>query len=60
MICPKCYGKTTVYDSREQDNGTVKRYRTCRECKARFVTVETIIPPHTEEEGERKQCTSNS
>ena len=38
MECPKCYGNTTVLETR-QGNG-VKRRRECLECGYRFSTVE--------------------
>ena len=30
MICPHCQGKTSVKDSREMDDGLVRRRRVCR------------------------------
>jgi transcriptional regulator NrdR family protein len=40
LLCPKCNGGTTVYNSRPQKNGTTKRYRECLYCGHRFKTVE--------------------
>jgi len=30
MICPHCQGKTSVKDTREMENGLVRRRRVCR------------------------------
>ena len=40
LLCPKCNGGTTVYDSRPKKDGTTKRYRECLNCGFRFKTVE--------------------
>jgi transcriptional regulator NrdR family protein len=39
MICPNCYGKTTVLSFQLYQDNT-KRYRECRKCGHKFVTIE--------------------
>ena len=40
MICPKCKGKSRVYNSRPTDDGTIRRNRECLKCKHRYATIE--------------------
>ena len=40
MICPKCKGKSRVYNSRPTDDGTMRRNRDCLKCKHRYATIE--------------------
>lgn len=42
--CPKCNGRSRVYDTRRQRDGTVLRRRQCKRgsCFVRFNTVERI------------------
>ena len=42
LLCPKCNGATTVYDSRPKPNGTTKRWRRCLHCDFKFTTRETV------------------
>ena len=41
MNCPKCKGKSKVYNSR-RDSHTTRRFRECLRCKHRYNTVEII------------------
>lgn len=41
-MCPRCGEDSVVYDSREQDDGSILRRRQCMRCGAKFVTVETF------------------
>lgn len=43
MICIKCGGATRVYFSKGGADNKKVRHRECYECKARFVSHETII-----------------
>jgi len=40
VICPKCKGKSRVYNSRPTDDGTIRRNRECLKCKHRYATIE--------------------
>lgn len=42
MYCPDCWGKLRVVDTREQENGDIKRRRLCLECGRRYTTIEPI------------------
>lgn len=42
MICPECGGTTTVIETREQSDGSIRRRRKCTKCGMRFTTMETI------------------
>ena len=42
-ICPACGDGTTVYHCKETDDEIFKRYRKCKSCKYRFVTIEIMI-----------------
>lgn len=42
MICPKCYGKTYVYDTRPRSDENIRRRRSCTECGYKFTTVECL------------------
>lgn len=42
MICPECACATTVMETREQSDGSIRRRRRCLECGMRFTTMETI------------------
>lgn len=58
MLCPYCGGKTSVYDTRTNEN-VIYRYRKCLADKYhRFKTVETIIcekeEAETDENGKQK------
>jgi len=45
MYCPKCKKEnTSVIDSRDVDDRTVRRRRECLECKYRFTTYERVEP----------------
>ena len=50
LLCPKCNGATTVYDSRPKENGTTKRYRECLHCGHRFKTIEIVRKEDRENE----------
>ena len=41
MICPKCGGRSKVYNSRPKDN-TIRRHRQCLKCKHRYATIEIL------------------
>lgn len=44
MTCPKCAGRTRIYDCRPDEAGETKmRRRECLECGYRFKTVEIEI-----------------
>lgn len=49
MLCPKCKGKSRVYDSRETE-AVVRRRRECLECKRRWTTYEVSVDPAKLEE----------
>lgn len=53
IYCPKCGGQTGVYSTRETDRG-LERRRECRECGARYKTVETVVREISPEEGKKK------
>lgn len=40
MTCPKCAGRTKIWDSRSEDGETKIRRRECLECGYRFKTIE--------------------
>jgi transcriptional repressor NrdR len=42
MRCPRCSGKTHVYDSRPVGDTTVRRRRECLRCELRFTTREKM------------------
>jgi len=44
MLCPECYCKSDVVDSREIRDSIIKRRRYCKNCKKRFGTIELPIP----------------
>ncbi len=49
--CPECdHVKTRVKDSRGVDDLAVRRERECLSCLTRFVTVETIWDPYSDDE----------
>ena len=50
LLCPKCNGATTIYNSRPQENGTTKRYRECLHCGHRFKTIEIVRKEDRENE----------
>ena len=41
MICPKCGGRSKVYNSRPKDN-TIRRHRQCLKCSHRYATIEIL------------------
>ena len=41
MICPKCGGRSKVYNSRPKDD-TIRRHRQCLKCEHRFATIEIL------------------
>ena len=41
MICPKCGGRSKVYNSRPKDN-TIRRHRQCLKCNHRYATIEIL------------------
>jgi|TARA_R100000030_G_scaffold99985_2_gene92044 transcriptional regulator NrdR family protein len=41
MICPKCGGRSKVYNSRPKDD-TIRRHRQCLKCNHRYTTVEVL------------------
>lgn len=43
-MCPKCASDSRVYKSTEQPDGSILRWRECRNkrCRCRFVTVEKL------------------
>ena len=41
MICPKCGGRSKVYNSRPKDD-TIRRHRQCLKCKHRYATIEIL------------------
>lgn len=41
--CPKCDTRTSVLDSRQDIDGSVRRRRACTSCKLRFTTQEVVI-----------------
>lgn len=43
MTCRKCNGKSVVLDSREHQDGTIRRRRECLECKCRWTTHEREV-----------------
>ena len=43
MICPKCGGRSKVYNSRPKD-GTIRRHRQCLRCSHRYTTIEVLEP----------------
>ena len=43
LLCPKCNGATTVYNTRSTEYGTTKRWRKCLHCEYHFTTKE-IVP----------------
>lgn len=49
MLCPKCKGATTVYDTRHKPDGSTKRNRECLCCGFRFRTVEKVAVLHDSE-----------
>ncbi len=45
MFCPRCQNDNTeVIDSRDVDDGSIRRRRQCCKCKYRFTTYENIEP----------------
>lgn len=38
--CPQCGGITTVYNSKQKQDGRIIRYRKCMNCDARYTTEE--------------------
>ena len=50
LLCPKCNGATTIYNSRPKENGTTKRYRECLHCGYRFKTIEIVRKEDRENE----------
>lgn len=54
LLCPKCNGKTKVYETRNKPNGTTKRYRKCLYCDYHFRTIESV------EENQTPQKRANS
>ena len=47
MNCPECGGVSEVLDSRPR-NGSVWRRRGCRQCGARWTTMETANPTESQ------------
>ena len=41
MICPKCGGRSKVYNSRPKDD-TIRRHRQCLKCNHRYATIEIL------------------
>ena len=41
MICPKCGGRSKVYNSRPKDD-TIRRHRQCLKCEHRYATIEIL------------------
>lgn len=41
MICPKCGGRSKVYNSRPKDD-TIRRHRQCLRCSHRYTTIEVL------------------
>jgi len=39
-MCPRCGEDSIVYDSREQLDGSIRRWRKCKVCGAKFSTLE--------------------
>ena len=50
MTCPECACATTVMETREQIDGSIRRRRKCLECGMRFTTMETIWKDKRESE----------
>jgi transcriptional regulator NrdR family protein len=49
--CPECdHVRTRVRDSRGVDDLAVMRERECLSCLTRFLTVETIWDPHSDDD----------
>ncbi len=44
VICPKCQGKSKVYNSRPK-NDTIRRNRKCLECGHKYTTLELLEHP---------------
>ncbi len=45
MECPRCHHQgLSVIDSRDADNGSIRRRRQCDACRVRFTTYERIEP----------------
>lgn len=42
MLCPKCNGGTTIYNTRNRPNGRTWRRRECLHCGYRFTTTEYV------------------
>tara|TARA_R100000482_G_C4979929_1_gene82811 strand:+ start:122 stop:406 length:285 start_codon:yes stop_codon:yes gene_type:complete len=45
MICPKCGGRSKVYNSRPKDD-TIRRHRQCLKCNHRYTTIEVLEQKH--------------
>lgn len=44
MVCQLCgSNKTSVIDSRHNEDGTVRRRRICKKCGTRFTTFEVVM-----------------
>ena len=43
MLCPKCGGRSKVYDSRLAPNNRIRRDRKCMKCPVRFTTYEEMF-----------------
>ncbi len=41
MICPKCGGRSKVYNSRPKGD-TIRRHRQCLKCEHRYATIEIL------------------
>jgi transcriptional regulator NrdR family protein len=55
LLCLKCEShRLKVYDSRPM-NGTVRRYRQCLDCRARFATHEVVVTAELREQRNSKR-----
>ena len=59
MICPSCHqGETDVIDSRETEDGEIRRRRECQRCGYRFTTYESPFldfPAVVKKDGRREK-----
>lgn len=53
MQCPSCGGDTQVTETRDAGKNTVRRRRSCIQCKQRFNTFEQVAPPRLKVEKRR-------